>query len=277
MRASFVDLDGIQTRYYYEGRGPALLLLHGVGMAADSWMHNMDPLARDFFVCAPDQLGGGFTGCGDYQGGPPQPYLVDHLVRLVDELKIDRFAVAGSSLGALIATLLYFRMPDRVERLIIIGSGSLLGSNLDEMKAGMTRSYQNGRTAFSDPTLESCRARMGNIVYDIETIPDEVILMQLTCYALPWALRSYDHRMQGLMDFDNGRDYLVGPRLEQLRLPVLVIWGRQDPRGNYEHAMEDFKRLPDGRVVTFDRCGHMPHLEQPDEFNRTVRDFLHEA
>ena len=274
MKVRFADVAGVRTRYYYEGTGPALFLLHGVGIAADSWMRNIDPLAADFFVCAPDMLGSGFTECGDYRGGPPQPYLIEHLEQLVDHLGIERFSLAGSSLGALLAALIYLRMPRRIEKLILIGSGSLFGTDETQMKAGIERSYRNGRTAFGDPTFETCRKRMANLVFDPASIPDELILMQLTCHALPWALESYQYRMEGLMDFERGREFLCGGRLGELRVPVLVIWGRDDPRGNYDQAMRDFTKLPSGNVVTFERCGHTPHLEHPALFNCTVRDFL---
>jgi len=274
VKVKFADVGGVRTRYYHEGGGPALFLLHGVGIASDSWMRNIDPLAHDLFVCAPDMLGSGFTECGDYRGGPPQPYLIDHFAQLVDHLGIERFNLAGSSLGALLAALIYFRMPERIEKLILIGSGSLFGTDEKQMTAGIERSYRNGRTAFGDPTFETCKKRMANLVFDPATIPDELILMQLTSYALPWALESYDHRMQGLIDFERGRQYLCGARLNEIQPPVLVIWGREDPRGNYEQAMRDFRKLPNGKVMTFEQCGHTPHLEHPELFNRTVRDFI---
>src|SRR6476620_5133269 len=103
MRAAFIDVDGVRTRYLYEGSGPPLILLHGVGVSGDTFCRNIDALAAHFTVCAPDMLGHGFTDAVDYRGGPPQPHIVRHLGRLADLLGFQKYSVAGSSFGALIA------------------------------------------------------------------------------------------------------------------------------------------------------------------------------
>jgi 4,5:9,10-diseco-3-hydroxy-5,9,17-trioxoandrosta-1(10),2-diene-4-oate hydrolase len=80
--------------------------------------------------------------------------------------------------------------------------------------------------------------------------------------------------MRGMMDLVASRPYRILERLEQLHLPTLIMWGRQDKRGIYERALEAVTRLPDGRLVAFDRCGHHPHLEHPKEFNELMRQFV---
>ena len=98
--------------------------------------------------------------------------------------------LAGSSLGALISALLYFRMPERVKKIILINCGSLLGDWDPRLKEGIMRSRANGRAAFVDPTPEVCRQRMANICFDVASIPESVILMQMNCHALPGALEA---------------------------------------------------------------------------------------
>ena len=65
MRVAFTDVDGIRTRYFYEGSGPTLVLIHGLGISADSWTRNIDALAEHFTVYAPDMIGHGRTGMSD--------------------------------------------------------------------------------------------------------------------------------------------------------------------------------------------------------------------
>ena len=81
-------------------------------------------LAEDFSVVAPDTLGQGFTGVGDFTGGAPQPHFVAHLKALADQVGFDKFAMCGSSFGAMLCILTYFDIPERVEKLILISSGS---------------------------------------------------------------------------------------------------------------------------------------------------------
>jgi pimeloyl-ACP methyl ester carboxylesterase len=70
------------------------------------------------------------------------------------------------------------------------------------------------------------------------------------------------------------RPYRILERLEELKLPTLVIWGREDVRGIYERAVAAVKRLPNAKLVTVVKCGHIPYIEHPSLFNQTVLEFL---
>jgi pimeloyl-ACP methyl ester carboxylesterase len=274
VKATLARVGGVDTRYFHEGSsGPRLLLVHGVGMSGAGWLRNVDALAQDFQVCAPDLLGNGFTGWNDPPPGPPHPHVLDHLAALVDHLEWDDFAVVGSSFGALIAALLYLRMPQRVKRFVGISSASFVATD-EELAPALRESYKNGSSAVLAPTLESCQRRMERICYDPAAVPQALVFMQLTEYALPWARRSYEQRMQGMMDVEACRPYRVRERLHELKLPSLLIWGRNDPRAHYERAQEAIRHMPDARLVAFDRCKHFPHIEHPAKFNDLVRRFM---
>ena len=273
MRVTFTEIGGIPTRYFYEGDGNPLLLLHGAGVSADTWMRNIDPLAADFRVLAPDTLGHGFTGNGDYREGPPAPFVIKHLKAFVDHMKLDRFSVAGSSFGAVMAILLYFEMRERIDKMVLVSSGS---STLSE-EAGLKvrkESFANGISAIADPTLESCRKRMENIFYDPATVPPELIFMQLTMYALPGVREMYEARMKGNMDLDAARPYRVAERLSEIKVPTLMLFGRNDPRVDFAKAEVAAASIAESRLIGFDKCKHHPHVERPQQFNALVRQFL---
>ncbi|MEN0140263.1 MAG: alpha/beta fold hydrolase, partial [Rhodococcus sp. (in: high G+C Gram-positive bacteria)] len=61
MKVRFIDVNGVRTRFYEEGTGDPLVLVHGIRLGADSWFHNIDQLAVGRRVIAPDLLGCGFT------------------------------------------------------------------------------------------------------------------------------------------------------------------------------------------------------------------------
>lgn len=273
MRFSFTKALGARTRYLHGGTGPNLILVHGTGLTADSWFLNVPELARDFSVYAPDLLDNGFTEAGPYTGGAPQPLCVEHLIAFADALGLERFSLLGSSFGCNIATLLYGRIPDRIERLILVGPGSAF-DRLGDWRNMYKGAYLNGLKAIEDPTYENCRVRMGNAVYNPACIPDALLLAQMTLYAQPGALESFERRMSGLRLESSIKDYEIRPLLEHIRVPTLVILGRQDPRGNFDQACESSMRLSDGTLIAYDRCGHWPHIEHPAVFNRDVTDFL---
>lgn len=273
MRVKIEEVAGVRTRYYYEGTGVPLLLLHGGGVSSDAWVRNIDSLARSFRVIAPDLLGHGFTGTGQYAAGPPHPHIVEHLVALADHLGLEQFYVAGSSFGALIASLLYFRLPQRVRKLVVVSSGSFANSD-EELAVAIAGAYENSRLAVIDPSAEDCRQRLANIFYSRDSIPEELITMQLTIAALPGIVEAFEARMKGMMDIAACRPYRILDRLEQFALPTLLVWGAEDRRGILSRAQEAAARMPDASLVAFARCKHHPHIEHPELFNELIRAFL---
>ena len=275
MRIKFLDVDGINTRVIFAGdeKKYPLLFIQGFGITADSWMANIDPLSNEFYVIAPDIVGHGFTDPVDFKGRPPHPATVEHLFKLMDTLGIDKFCPSGSSYGALLGALMYFEAPERVDKLIINGSGSCFNSEA-ELASALQGTLKNARQALLAPTLESCRRRMGNTVYDVSCVPDEMLILQLTAYAQPHIVPAWEEAMKGMANIEASRPYRILERLEQLDVDTLVVWGREDPRGVYASAVEAVKRMPRARLVTFEKCGHLPYLEYPEAYNDAVREFL---
>ncbi len=273
MRVEFAAIGGVRTRLYRGGEGPPVLLLHGVGASADIWLNNLDALARGFTVYAPDMLDNGFTEPGAYRGGAPQPFMLDHLEALLDHYGIDDVAVIGSSFGGLLAALLYFRRPERVGKLILISSGTCFNSD-EELARTLRESYANGRTAIAQPSIETCRQRMRNVVFDPASVPEALVLMQLTLYALPNALPAYDRRMHALMDVASWQAHRITGRLRDVHAPTLLVWGQNDPRVVLARAEAAAREIPNARLALFERCKHFPQLEHPDRFNRLAMRFL---
>jgi pimeloyl-ACP methyl ester carboxylesterase len=274
MRARIVNINGVSTRYFHEGtKGPCVLLIHGVGLSGASWLKNIDPLSQAFQVCAPDLLGSGLTQWTDPPVGPPHPYVLDHLCDLVEHLEWDEFYVVGSSFGALMAALLYLKMPKRVKKLVAISSASFVADD-EELAVAKQDSFANGSSAIQSPNLETCRARMHRICFDPQSVPAELVFMQLTEYAMPWALKSYEARMKGMMDVIGCQPYRVNDRSKDLALPTLFLWGIDDTRAPYARAQQMVKELPDARLIAFRQCKHFPHLEHAEKFNEIVTTFL---
>ena len=85
-----------------------LVLLHGLGISADSWVRNIDVLAEKHRIIAPDLPGHGFTELPDLGGRAAHPAMVETVLGLLDRLGVDRFSICGHSYGATIAALIYF-------------------------------------------------------------------------------------------------------------------------------------------------------------------------
>jgi 2-hydroxy-6-oxonona-2,4-dienedioate hydrolase len=275
MRIEFEASGGLRTRVLLAGNPSAypILLVHGFGLSADTWLRNIDALGEDFFVVAPDLVGHGFTDPVDFEDEPPHRKTIEHLVSLVDAYRFERLCISGSSYGALIGALLYLSLPHRVDKLIINGSGSCFNTE-EELSLALQGAYENAGRAFRNPTLDTCRTRMRNTVYDPTSVPEELLHVQLTAYALPWAAEAWEQAIRGMMQMEKARPHRIYERLEDICVDTLVVWGRQDQRGRYDRAVGAVGRMPRASLLTFEKCGHMPYMEHADAYNREVRSFL---
>lgn len=276
MQVRFIDVDGIRTRCLIGGRPDAypLLMLHGYGGTADVWLRNIDPLSKDFYVVAVDMISSGFTDPVDMGGKPPQPATVAHLRKLVDILQFKHFCSVGTSYGGLIAALLYFDMPDRVDKLVLLGSSSCFNED-DALATTLKNLKKNFGPVLDNATVEGVRASVTTQVYDPATIPEEMVHVMATAYAQPWMRRAWEQGLDGLVT-TAARSYRVLDRLEQMDVDTLVIWGREDRGALYASGVAGVKRLPRARLKTVEKCGHKPMYEHTDVFNGEVRAFLME-
>lgn len=275
MRATIEPIAGVTTRYLHHGSGDfGILLLHGVGVSANSFLWNLEALGGDdCHAVAPDMLGYGMTGEGSYTEGAPQDGIADHLVALVDHLGLKRIVIVGSSFGANVGTHLFWKIRSRVDGVVLVGCGPALNS-VETLSVMYEQSFANGIKAMSDPTFETCRRRMNNLVFDPKTVPEALLMLQLTLYALPGVRDRYERRMRGIKDMAALKRFDVTARIADITVSSLVIWGRQDIRGNFEEAERCAKALPRGQMVVYENCGHLPYLEYPDRFNAQLRNFL---
>ncbi len=120
--SSVVTLHGHRMHYVQAGRGPVLVLLHGVLGSRRSWVGPMSELARDHRVIAPDLFGHGESAkpAGDYSLGAYAGALRD----LLDRLGVGRATLVGHSLGGGIAMQFAYLFPARVDALVLEGGGA---------------------------------------------------------------------------------------------------------------------------------------------------------
>lgn len=277
MKVQFVDVDGIRTRILTGGKPGSypLLLLHGYGGTADVWMRNIDVLGEQYYVVAADMISSGFTDPVDTKKKPPQPFAVAHLRKLADKLGFDKFCPMGTSYGGLIATLLYFDMPQRVNKMVLQGSGSVFNEDA-ALVATLSNVKKNFGPTFENTTLEVVRNAVKKQVLDPKSIPEEMIHVMATAYAQPGMRKAWEDGVDGLLDLEAAKPYRVLHRLEQINVDTLVLWGREDPGAVYASGMAGAKRMPKARFVTFEKCGHKPMYEHPEQFHREVLAFLKE-
>jgi pimeloyl-ACP methyl ester carboxylesterase len=264
----FAEVGGVRVHYQEKGSGPALVLIHGNNSSAYTWKDVFDTLAGEFRVVALDMKGFGFTAKpagGDYRV-EAQAALV---VGLMDELKIERAVLVGSSLGGGVALAAAIDYPERVGGLVLVDSAAFT----DPRGASLAPSYVNwpyvgaAVTALALTSDGLVRDGLRKSFHDQSKVTDE----RVAAYYLPLTTRA-GQRAARLV-----RQQRHMARVEQLlgkvTQPALLIWGAEDRLILLEEGRRLRAALPDARLVVFESCGHLPQEEMPERFAREVLAF----
>lgn len=277
MHMKFVDVGGAETRCILAGRedAPPLILVHGLSLTADIWTRNIDALARDFRVAAIDMPGHGFTRPHDPDRRITVQDKIDHILMFARHMGFERFSLSGSSYGGLIAANVYLAAKDKVDKLVINGSGSCFNTE-EQLAAFLDRIYENYKPVLAQSSPEDWRQLLAGSFHDPAAIPEEILLLLCLCYAQDWAVRCWERTIEDMRDLTAFRPYRILERLDEIETATLVVWGRNDKGGVYEEAVSAVAKMPNARLVAVDNCGHLPMIENPGIYNDEVLRFLKE-
>jgi pimeloyl-ACP methyl ester carboxylesterase len=263
--------DDVTMRYLTGGDGPPLLFLHGIGLdaAAVSGRYALPALAEEYTVYAPD-----FPGHGDSEK-PRRTYTTDYYVdtlsAFVEALDVAGASVVGVSMGGAVA-LGHALDGGSPESLVLVDSYGLGADAYWRTGASIAL-----RLPFADSLLWGSMGSRAAVRTSLETmagaeLPDDLVddVHATISPATMRTLRSWQrHEFQA----DGLRtDYT--DRLADLEVPTLLVHGPEDPLLPVSWSENASDRLPNGQFRAAEGCGHWPHRERPDQFNRAVTEFL---
>ena len=259
--------------YYEAGTGEPVVMLHGGGPGASAWSNfglNLPEFAKRHRTFLVDQPGFG-------QSDKPEitsqyfRFAADALVRLLDELAVDRVHLVGNSLGGGTAVRFALDHPDRAGRLVLMAPGGL-GLNVfaSDPTEGVKRLVQFG--APPGPSKEKLAAFLRTLVYDQKLVTDELVDERYATASTPESLRAM--ASMGASFASDPEAGMLWRDAYRLRQRVLLIWGREDRVNPIDGALVALKLIPRAQLHVFGRCGHWAQLEKFDEFNKLTTDFL---
>lgn len=267
------QVDGLSLHYIVAGRGPAVVLVHGLGGFAESWRHNIDALAARATVYAIDLPG--FGGSDKPRTAYSLAYFARALHGFLDAVGVPHAALVGHSLGAAVSVTYALTHPSRVERLALVG-GAVPGFRWE-----LTWRYRLVATPGLGEAVTLCgcaaayRAAIARCFH--RPTPEEVEFLVRWQYAARTSLAARAAWLATVRsirgDFVDRREH-YRRAIATLDLPVLLVHGRQDPAVPAAHCADAVEGFPRGRARWLDACGHFPHLEHVDQVNGWLADFL---
>ncbi len=239
-----------EFNYVEEGKGPVILLLHGLFGALSNFKEVINHFSKDYTVSIPilplytsDLKDTSVSGMAKF------------VERFVAFRGFEDMNLIGNSLGGHIALIYSLRNPDKVKSIILTGSSGLFESALgDGYPKKSDYEYVKKKTEYTFYDPNTATKELVDEVFDIVNDRRKAIS---TLYLAKSAVRH------------NLRD-----ELGKITIPTQLIWGAQD---NITPAFvgEEFdKLLPDSELHLLDKCGHAPMMELPQEFNTLVEKFL---
>lgn len=257
---------GIRTNYHDVGQGKPVVLLHGSGAGVSAfanWRLSMPVLSRDFRVLAPDIVGFGFSE-RPVGASYTLELWVKHALGFLDALGLACVDIVGNSFGGGLALALATRAPQRVGRLVLMGSA---GTSF-ELTPGLDAAW--GYT----PSLENMRKLLDIFAFDRSLVTDELARLRFDASIRPGFQESFSQMFPAPRQRWIESLATADSSLRALPHQVLLIHGREDrviPLGSSLRLLELIPRV---ELHVFGQCGHWTQIEHAARFNQLVANFF---
>jgi pimeloyl-ACP methyl ester carboxylesterase len=261
------EANGIRTNYLEAGSGTeTVLLIHGSGPGVTSyanWRLVIPALAENFHVVAPDMVGFGYSDRPDDVEYGLQTWA-DQVVGLMDTLGIERAHLVGNSFGGAIALRVASQHPDRVGKLVLMGS---MGVPFP-ITEGLERVWGY------EASFENMRSVLDVFAYSRELVNDELAKVRYEGSIEP----GFQEAFSSMFPAPRQRwvEAMTTPDDEIRKLPhrALIVHGREDQVIPVQTSLRLMELLDNGDLAVFSHCGHWSMIERTADFNRLVRDFF---
>jgi pimeloyl-ACP methyl ester carboxylesterase len=273
----FVNVDGLKLRYIEEGSGPSVLFLHGasLGSSADVFLRNLGPFANAGFRAVAFDLPG--FGLSDIPAKQSVPQQRNSIPKFIDAAGLGKTALIAHSRSGGFAVQLALEDPSRYSHVIILGTGSLLPLQT-EAQVGRYEAVQarvDKEMAEKEPTLEDARKLLQADTFNHSLISDEDVAIR---HSRMVGRNFKAHQERQNQEAPPGGaakpSKPIWERLSELKMPLLMIFGREDRAHAGERAELLKKQQSQINLHIVNGCKHMVHWDAFDDLMRLGVPFL---
>lgn len=273
--SQFVELKSGLTAHVRQ-RGPegapVLLLLHGSNASLFTWEPWAERLSKSYRVVSVDLLGHGLSSLSpdmDYTNAAYIAFLGD----VVEALGLERFTLVGNSMGGGIAWRYALDHGDRLDALVLVDASGITLPAEEYGEEGLI--FKIARTPVLNKILlhflprSAVEAQLKDAIYDDAVVTSDMV-DRYHAFLLREGRRSHTlARMQS-----RGAEAPMDDRLGEIEVPTLILWGAEDTWVPTAAAPIFKERIPDATLIIYDKVGHIPMEEVPDESASDLHAFL---
>ena len=256
MRFGFFDSDGLKLRYFECGEGEPLILIHGLGESIEGWTFQYDEFSKHFRVIALDLRGFGMSDV-------PESIAVEDFARdvknLMDYLGLDKANLLGLSMGGVVCLEFYRKYPGMVKSLILANTLHKLPEEAKPMFE------QRLKLLESSPDM----SQIAEFIAEMSIHQDRKDLKDM----VRTTIRKNNKEFYTMVTAEIGRVNYES-LLPQIKVPTLVIVAEYDITTPPALGREIARLIPSSKIVEVRNSAHLAKLENPEEFNRYVVEFL---
>ena len=230
--------------------GEGVMFVHGAGGRGSIWHSQIKALSGKAFLCAPDLPGHGGSE------GPSSSCVTDYsafVLALADALGMERFDMVGHSMGGAISIETAVNHPDRIKRLVLVGTGG---------KLGVTEAILFGLANDFDGTMDMMRTFGFAPGADPDIV--EPLIAELKACSPKTALD----------DFTACDRFDRRPDLNKIGMPTMVLCGKEDLLTPEKYSIHLHNAIAGSVLKVFENAGHMVQVEKAEEINRALLEFL---
>ena len=272
----FVSVDGLKLRYIEEGSGSSVLFLHGasLGSSADVFLRNLGPFAKAGFRAVSFDLPG--FGLSDIPAKQSTAQQRKSIPKFIDAAGLGKTALIAHSRSGGFAIQLALEDPSRYSHVIILGTGSLLPPQTEEQvgKYEAVQARVDKEMAQKEPTMEDARKLLQADTFNHALISEEDVAIR---HSRMIGRNFIAHQDRQNHDAPAGGAAQAKPlwqRLTELKMPLLMIFGRED-RAHAGERAELLKRMhPEINLHIVNGCKHMVHWDAFEDLMRLGVPFL---
>ncbi len=273
--SEFVTLSDGRIHIRKVGDGPVLFLVHGSFSSLHTWKRWQEHLKDDFTTISLDLPGHGLTGPG-ISGKYTANHYADLIVELAEALDIEKFHIAGNSLGGEVAIKTAILAPEKVQKLILLNSA---GAGFDTSHSDGAESKRKGFTIFDLLKYDFTASMLKKLTPRFLVDKSLRQVYHIDSLITPGHSQRY---YELLLREGNRAATMERFRQESTSInwedfdppPTLIMWGRHDTWIPVRQAWYFRRMIPDTQLIIYENSGHVPMEEFPETTANDARAFL---